>query len=187
MGTNTNKGILCGNFCPNFFLRGNFTDSMFLSPVTSVEVDSNISQMDKNKSIGLYTCSILVPLLKILNTHISSLISPLIIDSFFPVNLNWQKLPQFLKKALGKTKITEGQYQFYLFVVKFLKRLCLTAFISILNPVTLFIHFGLALGKSAWQIMHWYKLLNQFVNQLTTMSLVVAFLLTARPCAERGS
>jgi len=24
---------------------------------------------------------------------------------FFPVHLNWQKLPQFLRKALGKTKI----------------------------------------------------------------------------------
>jgi len=35
---------------------------MFLSPVTSVEDDSFISQMDNNKSIGPY--SIPVPLLK---------------------------------------------------------------------------------------------------------------------------
>ena len=70
---------------------------------------------------------------------------------FFPVN--WQKLPQFLRKALGKTKITIGQYQFYLFLVKFLKRLCLSAFMAILNLATFFIHFNLALGKSAQQIM----------------------------------
>ena len=73
---------------------------------------------------------------------------------FSPVNLNWQKLPQFLRKALGKTKITIGQYQFYLFLVKFSKRLCLSAFRAILNLVTFFIHFNLALGKSARQIMH---------------------------------
>ena len=96
---------------------------------------------------------------------------------FFPVNLNWQKLPQFLRKALGKTKITIGQYQFYLFLVKFFKRLCLSALMAILNLATFFIHFNLILGKSARQIMHWYKLLNQSVTQLKTMSLAVAFLL----------
>ena len=42
---------------------------------------------------------------------------------FSPVNLNWEKLPQFLRKALGKTKITIGQYKFYPFLVKCLKRL----------------------------------------------------------------
>ena len=42
---------------------------------------------------------------------------------FSPVNLNWQTLPQFLRKALGKTKITIGQYKFYPFLVKCLKRL----------------------------------------------------------------
>ena len=83
---------------------------------------------------------------------------------FFPVNLNWQKLPQFLRKALGKTKITIGQYQFYLFLVKFFKRLCLSAFMAILNFVTFFIHFNLILGKSARQIMLRYKLLNQSVT-----------------------
>ena len=59
---------------------------------------------------------------------------------FFPVNLYWQKLPQFLRKVLGKTKITKGQYQFYPFLVKFLKRLCLSAFMVILNLITFFIH-----------------------------------------------
>ena len=42
---------------------------------------------------------------------------------FSSVNLNWQKLPQFLRKALGKTKITIGQYKFYPFLIKCLKRL----------------------------------------------------------------
>ena len=68
VGKNTDKDIPCGNCCPTSFLKGNFPDSMFLSPATSVEVDSYISQMDNNKSIGPY--SIPVPLLKI---HISHL------------------------------------------------------------------------------------------------------------------
>ena len=101
VGKNTDKDIPCGNCCLTSFLKGNFPDSMFLSPVTSVEVDSYISQMDNNKSIGPY--SIPVTLLKILKTHIFPLISSLINDSFLcvfsPVNLNWQKLPQFLRKV----------------------------------------------------------------------------------------
>ena len=55
--------------CPTSFLKGNFPDSMFLSRVTSVEVDSYISQVDNNKSIGPYC--IPVPLLKILKTPCS--------------------------------------------------------------------------------------------------------------------
>ena len=130
VGKNTDKGIPCGNCCPTTsFLKGNFPDSMFLSPVTSVEVDSYISQMDNKNSIGPY--GIPVPLLKILKTHISPLISSLINDFFlcgiFPSKLKLAKVTPVtpVRKALGKTKITIGQYQFYLFLVKFLKRPCL--------------------------------------------------------------
>ena len=52
VGENTDKNIPCANCCPTSFLKGNFPDSMFLFLVTSVEVDSYISQMDNNKSIG---------------------------------------------------------------------------------------------------------------------------------------
>ena len=97
--------------------------------------------------------------------------------AFFLINLNWQKLPQFLRKALGKTKLTIDQYQSCLFLEKFLKRLCLSAFMVILNIIAFFTHFNLALGKSVQLIMHWYKLLNQSVTQLTAMSLAVVFLL----------
>ena len=101
VGKNTGKGIPCGNCCPTSFLKGNFPDSMFLSPVTSVEVDSYISQMDNNKSIGPY--SIPVPLLKILKTHISPLISSLINDSFlcgiFPSKLKLAKVTPVFRKG----------------------------------------------------------------------------------------
>ena len=81
-------------------------DSMFLSPVTSVEVDSYISQMDNNKSIG--PCSIPVPLLKILKTYISPLISSLINDSFlcgiFPSKLKLAKVTPVFKKGSRQDK-----------------------------------------------------------------------------------
>ena len=92
--------------CPTSFLKGNFPDSMFLSPVTSVEVDSYISQMDNNKSIGPY--SIPVPLLRILKTDISPLISSLINDSFlygiFPSKLKLAKVTPVFKKGSRKDK-----------------------------------------------------------------------------------
>ena len=106
MGKNTDKDIPCGNCSPTSFLKGNFPDSMFLSPVTSVEVDSYSSQMDNNKSIGPY--SIPVPLLKILKTHISPLISSLINDSFlcgiFPRKLKLAKVTPVFKKGFRQDK-----------------------------------------------------------------------------------
>ena len=53
VGKNTDKDFPCGNCCPTSFLKGNFPDSMFLFPVTSLEVDSYISQMDNNKFFGI--------------------------------------------------------------------------------------------------------------------------------------
>ena len=107
VGKNTDKNIPCGNCCPTSFLKGNFPDSMFLSPVSSVEVDSHISQMYNNKSIGPYY-SILVPLLKILQTHISPLISSLINDSFlrgiFPSKLKLAKVTPVFKKGSRQEK-----------------------------------------------------------------------------------
>ena len=111
-------------------------------------------------------------------TFHSSLINDSFLCGIFSSKLKLAQVTQFLRKALGKTKITVGQHQFYLFLVKFLKRLCLSAFMVILNldrNILYPLQFGL--GKRARQIMHWYKLLNQSVTQLTTMSLAEAFLL----------
>ena len=52
VGKNTGKDISLRNYCPTYILKGNFPDSMFLSPVTSYEVESKLSQMDRKKSIG---------------------------------------------------------------------------------------------------------------------------------------
>ena len=106
MGKNTDKDIPCGNCCSTSFLKGNFPDSMFLPPVTSVEVDSYISQMDNNKSIGPY--SIPVPLLRILKTHISPLISSLINNPFlcciFLIKLPLAKVTPVFKKGSRQDK-----------------------------------------------------------------------------------
>ena len=106
VGKKTDEDIPCVNCCPISFLKGNFPDSRFLSPVTSVEVDSYISRMDNNKSIGPY--SIPVPSLKILKTHIFPLISPLMNDSFlcgiFPIKLKLAKVTPVFKKGSRQDK-----------------------------------------------------------------------------------
>ena len=98
---NADKHISQGNCCPSSFLNGNFPKSMFLSPITSLEVEYYISQMDNNKSIG--PCSIPVPLLKILKTQIFPLLLSLNNDYFlcgiFPNKLRLSKLLQFSWKT----------------------------------------------------------------------------------------
>ena len=48
VGKNSDKDILWGNCCPTSFLEGIFRDSMLLFLITSAEVNSYISQIDKN-------------------------------------------------------------------------------------------------------------------------------------------
>ena len=100
-GRNADKHISQGNCCPSSFLNGNFPESMFLSPITSLEDEYYISQMDNNKSIG--PCSIPVPLLKILKTQIFPLLSSLNNNYFlcgiFPNKLKLAKLLQFSRKT----------------------------------------------------------------------------------------
>ena len=94
------KAFRVGTVVQPFFLKSNFTDSMFLSRTrdTSIEADSHISQMDNNISISPY--NIPVPLLKICKTHISPLIPSLMIlfsVVFFPVELKLAKVTPVFK------------------------------------------------------------------------------------------
>ena len=106
MALNTGKDIPPGNCSPASFLKGTYSDSIFLSPVTPNEVEDFISQMDNNKSIGAF--SIPVPLLKILKTLIAPLLSSLINDSFlsgiFPNKLKLAKVTPVFKKGSRQDK-----------------------------------------------------------------------------------
>ena len=139
-------------------MKGNFPDSMFLSRVTSVGVDSYISQVDNNKSIGPYC--IPAPLLKILKTPIPPFLSSIINDSLlcgiFPCKLKLTQATAVFKKGSKQEPIS-----LLPILVKCLKKLCLSAFMVILSIKTFLIHFNLALSKRAQLIMHWYKLLNR--------------------------
>ena len=127
MGKNTDKDIPCGNCCPTSFRKGNFPESMFLSPVNSVEVDSYISQMDNNKSIGdpLVLIVFQSHCLKIRKTHISPLISSLINDSFlcgiFPSKLKLAKVTPVFKKGSRQDKDNYRPIS-VLFFVKFFEK-----------------------------------------------------------------
>ena len=106
VGKNTDKDISHGSYCPTSFLKGNFPDSMFLSPVNSYEVESYISQMDSTKSVGPY--SIPVPLLKILKAHIAPILSCLVNESLlcgiFPEKLTLAKVTPVFKKGSTQDK-----------------------------------------------------------------------------------
>ena len=106
VGKNTGKDIPPGNCSPVSFLKGTYSQSVFLSPVTSNEVEDFISQMDNNKTTGPF--SIPVPLLKILKTHIAPLLSSLINDSLlcgtFPNKLKLAKVTPVFKKGSRQDK-----------------------------------------------------------------------------------
>ena len=106
MGKNTGKKIPPGDCSPASFLKGTYPESMFLSPVTSNEVEDFTSQMDKNKTTGLF--SIPVPLLKIPRTHIAPLLSSLITDSFlcgtYPNKLKLAKVTSVFRKGSRQDK-----------------------------------------------------------------------------------
>ena len=98
---NTDKDISHGSYCPTSFLKGNFPDSMFLSLVTSYDVESYTSQMDSTKSVGPY--SIPVPLLKFLKAHIAPILSCLVNESLlygiFPEKLKLAKITPVFKRG----------------------------------------------------------------------------------------
>lgn len=148
------KTFRVGTVVQPFFVKGNFADSMFLSPVTSTEAYSYISQMDNNKSIGPY--NIPVPLLKICKTHISPLLPSLMIlfsVVFFPVKLKLAKVTPVFKKGSRQDKDNYRPISVLsIFSKIFEKALCKWLY-DYLDLVTFFILFNLVLGKSARQII----------------------------------
>ena len=90
-GKNIAKDIPCATRSPTSFLTGYYPEPIFLSPVTPTEIESHITQMDNNKSIGHFC--IPVPLLKILKCYVAPILSSLTNDSFlsrtFPNKLNY--------------------------------------------------------------------------------------------------
>ena len=100
-----------------FSAKGNFPDSMVLSPVPPHEIESYISQMDSTKSIGPYSIQIpllkimlssLSCLLKILKAHIAPLLSCLFNESFlcgiFPEKPKLAKLTPVFTKGSAQDK-----------------------------------------------------------------------------------
>ena len=121
---------------------------LLLSPHLTL---SYTSQMDNNKSIG--PCSIPVPLLEILKTHISPLLSSQVNDSFlcgiFPNKLKLTKVTPVFKKGSRKDKdnyrsISVLSVFSKIYEKAMYKHLCG----YILSVIILSTHFSLALGRS---------------------------------------
>ena len=84
-----------------FYLRGNYSGSIFLSPVTSNEIWAFIGKMDASKSSGPY--SVPVTILKIIRDYISEPLAFLVNDSFasgnFPEKLKLARITPVFKKG----------------------------------------------------------------------------------------
>ena len=101
IGRSTEHQIPKGKFNALSYLKGNYPNSLFLSPATPSEVSLIISELNTNKSVG--PNSIPVFILKLTNTLISHPLSQLINDSFesgiYP-NLKLAKITPIFKKGL---------------------------------------------------------------------------------------
>ena len=110
VGKTTEKDIPKGDHSVSFYLRGNYLQSIFISPVTPSEVSLIISQMNNNKSVG--PNSIPIPILKILKDHISKPLSLIINDSFttgiFPNKLKIANVTPIFKKG---SRVDKNNYR----------------------------------------------------------------------------
>ena len=101
IGKTTEKRIPRGSHSPLFYLRGNYSRSIFLSPVTSHEIWIFIGQMDVSKSSGPY--SVPVTILKTIRDFISESLAFLVNDSFtsgnFPEKLKLARITPVFKKG----------------------------------------------------------------------------------------
>ena len=84
------------------YLESCVLDSFFINPTTTNEILTLISQLDSDKSSGIYNFPI--KLVKLAGAHIASPLQQIINDSFlngcFPSKLKIQKLFLFLRVAL---------------------------------------------------------------------------------------
>ena len=101
IGKTTEKGIPWGSHNPLFYLRGNYSGSIFLFPVTSNEIWAFIGKMDASKSSGPY--SVPVTILKIIRDYISEPLAFLVNDSFasgnFPEKSKLARITPVFKKG----------------------------------------------------------------------------------------
>ena len=155
MGKNTGKDIPPGNCSPASFLKGTSSESMFLSPVTSNEVEDFISQMDNNKTTGPF--SIPVPLLKLLKTHIAPLLSSLINDYFvcgtFLNKLKLAKVTPVGKKGSRQDKDNYRPISVLSIFSKIFEKAMYKRLSVILNVIAFSTHFNLVLGGRTQPIM----------------------------------
>ena len=98
---NIDKEIPKTRKCPSDYLIAGTAESFFISPTDSSEIDSIISPLHKEKSVGPY--SIPINLLKILSPKIASSLASLINESFstgiFPDKLKVAKVIALHKKG----------------------------------------------------------------------------------------
>ena len=151
---------------------------MFLSPVTSYEVESYISQMDSAKSIGQY--NIPLPLLNILKVHIAPILSCLVNESLlcgiFPKKIKLAKVTPVFKKGSTQNRDNYRPISVLSVFNKIFDKVMykrLYAYLECLN-ILYSLQFGFGQNCST---DHALISIAEFAVLLTIRSLVVGFLL----------
>ena len=108
---------------PLDYLSNRTSNSLFLIPVTSIEVNDLINILNPSKSVG--PNSIPIKLLKIIGSSVSPLLALLVNKSFqsgiFPDKLEIAKVITLFKKGILSCHLTTDQFLFYPSSVRYLK------------------------------------------------------------------
>ena len=140
---------------PIDYLSNRTCSSLFLTPVTSIEVNDLINILNPSKSVG--PNSIPIKLLKIIGVCVSPLLTLLVNHSFqsgiFPDKLKIAKVISLFKKGNPELASNYRLILFYPFSVKYLRSLCSDDFINSLKYIIFFILNDLDFKKITQLIM----------------------------------
>ena len=149
VGKTAEKAIPRGSHSPSFYLRGNYSGSIFLSPVTSHEIWTFIGKMDASKSSGPYCVP--VTILKTIRDYISEPLAFLVNDSFasgnFPEKLTLARITPVFKKGSRFDKDNYRPISVLSNFSKLFEKAMYHRLFSYLGELKYFIHFSLVSEK----------------------------------------
>ena len=122
---------------PLSYLGSAVENSLFLSPVTHLEIEDLIANLNSSKSIG--PNSVPTNILKILKHNISHPLTEIVNQSFlkgtFPSKLKIAKVGPALKRETQRLDPIIDQFLYCQFLVKCLKNWCIKGFTHLLLAI----------------------------------------------------
>ena len=178
----TEKEIPQVNHSPSFYLRVNYVESMYLSPVTSHEIWTFIESMNVSKFSGPYRIPVTV--LKIIGDYILKPLAFLVNDSFttcnFPDKLKLARItPIFnLTKASRFDKDNYWPISFLSNFSKIIEKALYHRLYRYLEDFKILYPLLFGFRENRQSCMLLSQSLNLRAGQLITINLVVVYLFT---------